>query len=68
MLKKITKWFSLNKNVVCVTLFLISVLLSSFNLFKGLHNLTLTIITLVILGIGYGIMIYDIRKKKKNED
>ena len=61
---KIKRWFSLNRNVICVTLFLISIILSCFNLFKGLHNTILTIITFLILGIGYGIMIYDIRKNR----
>lgn len=62
------RWFNSNRNVICVILFLISVILSCFNLFKGLHNFTLTIITFILLGIGYGIMIYDIKEKKKNED
>lgn len=61
------KWFNSNRNVVYETLFLISVILSCFNLFKGLHNFVLTIITFILLGIGYGIMIYDIKEKKKND-
>lgn len=58
------KWFDFNKPVICMTLFLASVVLSCFNLFTGLHNIVLTIIIFIILGLGYGIMIYDIRKGK----
>lgn len=63
MFKKFKEWFNLNRPVVCVTLFLISIILSCFNLFKGLHNITLTFATLIIMGLGWGIMIYDVRKK-----
>ena len=63
MFKKVKSWFNLNRNVICIMLFLISVILSCFNLFTGLSNITLTIITSIILGIGWGIMIYDIRKR-----
>lgn len=63
MFKKVKNWFNLNRNVICIILFLISVILSCFNLFTGLRNITLTIITFIILGIGWGIMIYDIKKR-----
>lgn len=62
MFKKVKSWFNLNRNVICIILFLISIILSCFNLFTGLSNITLTIITFIILGIGWGIMIYGIRK------
>ena len=62
-MKKFKKWFISNRPVVCVTLFLISIILSCFNLFKGLHNITLTFATLIIICIGWGIMIYDVRKR-----
>ena len=67
MFKKIKNWINLNKHVIYVILFLISIILSCFNLFTGLHNTTLTIIIFIILGFGYGIMIYDIKKGKKND-
>lgn len=63
MFKKIKNWINLNKHVIYVILFLISIILSCFNLFTGLHNTTLTIIIFIILGFGYGIMIYDIKKR-----
>ena len=63
MFKKVKSWFNSNRNVICIMLFLISVILSCFNLFTGLSNITLTIITFIILGIGWGIMIYDIKKR-----
>ena len=63
MFKKIKNWINLNRNVICIILFLISIILSCFNLFTGLSNITLTIITFIILGIGWGIMIYDIKKR-----
>ena len=63
MFKKIKNWVNLNRNVICIILFLISIILSCFNLFTGLSNITLTIITFIILGIGWGIMIYDIKKR-----
>lgn len=63
MFNKFKKWFNSNRPVVCVTLFLISIILNCFNLFTGLHNIILTFIILIILVFGYSIMIYDIRKK-----
>ena len=63
MFKKIKNWINLNRNVICIILFLISIILSCFNLFTGLSNTTLTIIIFIILGIGWGIMIYDIKKR-----
>ena len=63
MFKKVKNWFNLNRNVICIMLFLISIILSCFNLFTGLSNIILTIITFIILGIGWGIMIYDIKKR-----
>ena len=63
MFKKIKNWINLNRNVICIILFLISIILSCFNLFTGLSNITLTIITFIILGIGWGIMIFDIKKR-----
>ena len=67
-MQKLRKWFNLNKNVVAVTLFLISLVLSCFNLFTKLHNIPLTCVTFVILGCGLGIMIYDDMKKRKKND
>lgn len=66
-MKKIKEWFKSNRNVVAVTLFLISLVLSCFNLFARLHNTPLSCVALVILGCGWGIMIYDIKKRKKND-
>lgn len=62
-MNKFKGWFKSNKFVICVILFLISIILSCFNLFTGLHNTPLTCITFVILGCGWGIMIYDIKKR-----
>ncbi len=67
-MQKIRKWFNSNRSVIAVTLFLISLVLSCFNLFARLHNSTLTFVTFIILGCGGGIMIYDIKKREKNED
>ena len=68
-MQKLIKWFNSNKNVVAVTLFLISLVLSCFNLFARLHNAPLTCVTFVILGCGLEIMIYDdMKKREKNED
>ncbi len=67
-MQKLRKWFNSNRNVVAVTLFLISLVLSCFNLFARLHNSTLTFVTFIISGCGWGIMIYDIKKREKNED
>mgnify|MGYP003310910558 CR=1 FL=1 len=66
-MQKIKEWFNSNRNVVAVTLFLISLVLSCFNLFARLYNTPLTCVTFVILGCGLGIMIYDIKKRKKND-
>ena len=63
-MNKIKEWFKLNKFVICITLFLISIVLNCFNLFTGLCNTTLTIITFILFGFGFGIMIYDVRKNK----
>ena len=63
MFDKLKKQFNKNRNVVYVTLFLISLVLSCFNLFTGLHDIALTIITFIILGLGFGIMFYDIKEK-----
>ena len=63
-MEKVKKWFNSNIPVICITLFLMSVILSCFNLFKGLHNITLTFIILIMLSLGYIIMIYDIRKNR----
>ena len=67
-MQKLRKWFNSNRNVVAVTFFLISLVLSCFNLFARLHNTPLTCVTFVILGCGWGIMIYDMKKREKNED
>ena len=37
-MQKLRKWFNSNRNVIAVTLFLISLVLSCFNLFAKLHN------------------------------
>jgi CHASE2 domain-containing sensor protein len=66
-MQKIKEWFNLNRNVIAVILFLISLVLSCFNLFTRLHNIPLTCVTFVILGCGWGIMIYDMKKRKKND-
>lgn len=63
MFDKLKKQFNKNRNVVYVTLFLISLVLSCFNLFTGLHNISLTIVIFIILGLGWGIMIYDYKEK-----
>ena len=63
-MEKIKKWFNSNRPVICITLFLMSAILSCFNLFKGLHNITLTFIILIMLSLGYIIMIYDVRKNR----
>ena len=62
MIKKIKNWFNSNRKTICVILFLISIILSCFNLFTGLSNIILTAIVFVILSVGWGIMIYDVRK------
>ena len=67
-MQKVRKWFNSNRNVIAVTLFLISLVLSCFNLFTRLHNSKLTFVTFIILGCGWEIMIYDMKKRKKNED
>ena len=59
------KWIKSNLNVICMLMFLISIILSCFNLFTRLNNIILTIITFIILGVGYGIMIYDNKHKDK---
>lgn len=66
-MQKIKEWFNSNRNVVAVTLFLISIVLNCFNLFARLHNTTLTCVAFVILGCGWGIMIYDMKKRNNND-
>lgn len=67
-MEKFRKWFNSNRPVICITSFLISIILSCFNLFKGLHDVTLTFITIIVLGFGCGVMIYDIYDIRKNKN
>ena len=63
MWDKLKRWFYLNRPTICIALFLTSIVLTCFNLFKGLHNIELTFTALIIFFIGLSIMIYDVRKK-----
>ena len=63
-MRKIKDKIANNLNIFCVVLFLIGLVLSCFNLFTGIKNIVLTIITFVILGTGWGLLYYDTKKKE----
>lgn len=66
-MKNLKIWFNENRLICATIIFFISSLLSCANLFSKIHSLTMLIIAFCLLGTGIGIMIYD-KKHRREED